>query len=249
MPWLLAQDRQLLRHIRYTTNYSFYGYNGSYELDVTASLPLLAGHPAVFWSDAPDVRIDIELGQVTLVINEEGEQLSLKLTPEIHENQELVIEKATPTRLVVYPVSEEQRRIAAIIGNILTIPSNATDKVLQSVSSIAPLLPVRTNLRELMANIPHVAGDEILYAHLLPLGEGMRIQLLVTPLANGTWLAPGRGNEIINGERDGQVVQTRRDLKSEQQNMQQVLRLCPMLASVEQALNGNSLILRRHWKP
>lgn len=234
MPWLLAQDRQLLRHIRYTANYSFYGYNGSYELDATASLPLLAGHPAVFWSDAPDVRIDIELGQVTLVINEEGEQLSLKLTPEIHENQELVIEKETPTRLVVYPVSEEQRRIAAIIGNTLTIPSNAKDKVLQSVSSIAPLLPVRTNLRELMANIPHVAADEILYAHLLPLGEGVRMQLLVNPLANGTWFAPGRGNQIINGERDGQVVQTRRDLKSEQQNMQQVLRLCPMLTSVEQ---------------
>lgn len=44
MPWLLAQDRQVVRHIHYTSGYSFYGYNGSYALDAEAALPALAGH-------------------------------------------------------------------------------------------------------------------------------------------------------------------------------------------------------------
>ncbi|KAF1011527.1 MAG: RNA polymerase-associated protein RapA [Pseudomonas fluorescens] len=233
LPWLLAQDRQAVRHIRYISAYTFYGDNGSYTIDAMAALPQLVGHPAVFWHDAPDVRIDIEPGQVTLVLSEEGNQFSLRLTPAINENQHLVTEKETPTRLVVYPVTEEHRRIAAIVGKGLRIPAVAREKVLQSVSSIAPLLPVRTDLPELMTHIPHVSPDETIYAHLLPLGEGLRLQLLVRPLTSGAWLPPGRGNKILNGEQDGQAVQTQRDLQTEQQRMQQVLRACPLLATTE----------------
>lgn len=187
----------------------------------------------MFWHDAPDVRIDIEAGQVTLIISEEGDQLSLQLTPAINDSQYLFTEKETPTRLVVYPISDEHRRIAAIVGKGLRIPTAARERVLQSVSAIAPLLPVQADLPELMAHIPHVPPDETIYAHLLPLGEGLRLQLLVRPLANGVWLPPGRGNEILNGEQDGQSVQTRRDLQKERQNVQQVLRACPLLVSTE----------------
>lgn len=233
MPWLLAQDRQVVRHIHYTSAYSFYGYNGSYALDGEAALPALAGHPAVFWHDAPDVRIDIEPGQVTLIISEEEDKLSLRLAPPINDSQYLFTEKETPTRLVVYRISDEHRRIAAIVGKGLRVPIAARERVLQSVSAIAPLLPVQADLPELMAHIPHVSPDETIYAHLLPLGEGLRLQLLVRPLANGVWLPPGRGNEILNGDKDGQSVQTRRDLQKERQNVQQALRACPRLVSTD----------------
>ena len=232
LPWLLAQDRQAARHIHYTAGY-FYD-NGRYELDVGAALPLLAGHPAVFWYDAPDIRVDIEYGQVTLVLTEEGNQLSLALSPAISAPQHLVTEKETPTRLVVYPISDEHRRIAAIIGQGLRIPLTAREKVLQSVSAIAPLLPVRADLPELMAHIPHVPADDRIYAHLLPLGEGVRLQLLVRPLPEGPWFPPGRGGEIISGEQDGQAVQTQRDLQHERKKQQLVLRSCPLLADTEQ---------------
>ncbi|MFJ2456834.1 DEAD/DEAH box helicase [Pseudomonas protegens] len=231
LPWLLAQDRQAVRHIHHTAGY--YGYSGSYELDADSALLLLAGHPAVFWHDAPDVRIDIESGQVMLVLEEVGSQLSLQLTPGIDDNQRMVIEKETPTRLVVYPVSDEHRRIAAIVGKGLHIPASARERVLQSVSSIAPLLPIQANLPELMTHIPHVPPDETIYAHLLPLGEGLRLQLLVRPLQNGLWLPPGRGSDTLNGERDGQTIQTRRELQTEQQKMQQVLQACPALNGIE----------------
>lgn len=85
-----------------------------------------------------------------------------------------------------------------------------------------------------MAHIPHVSPDETIYAHLLPLDEGLRLQLLVFPLDNRVWLPPGRGNEILNGDKDGQSVQTRRDLQKERQNVQQGLRACPRLVSTDQ---------------
>lgn len=117
LPWLLAQDRQALLHIHYTSAYSFYGHSGTYTLDAEAALPALVGHPAVFWQDAPDIRIDIEPGQVTLVITEAGEYLALTLRPPgISDSRGLLLEKETPTRLVVYPVSDEHRKIAGILG-------------------------------------------------------------------------------------------------------------------------------------
>lgn len=233
LPWLLAQDRQIVRHIHYTSGYSYYEH-GRYELDAVSALPLLAGHPAVFWHDAPDIRVDIEAGQVTLVLTEDGSQLLLALSPAISDTQYLVTRKETPTRVVVYPVSDEHRRIAAIVGQGLRIPQSARERVLQSVSAIAPLMPVRADLPELMAHIPHVLADDKIYAHLLPLGEGLRLQLLVRPLPDGVWFTPGRGGDIINGELDGQSVQTRRDLSLERQRLQQVLRDCPLLADTGQ---------------
>lgn len=233
LPWLLAQDRQIVRHIHYTSGYSYYEH-GRYELDAVSALPLLAGHPAIFWHDAPDIRVDIEAGQVTLVLTEDGSQLLLTLSPAISDTQHLVTRKETPTRIVVCPVSEEHRRIAAIVGQGLRIPLSARDRVLQSVSAIAPLLPVRADLPELMAHIPHVPADDKIYAHLLPLGEGLRLQLLVRPLPDGAWFTPGRGGDIINGELDGQSVQTRRNLSHERQRLQQVLRDCPLLADTGQ---------------
>lgn len=229
LPWLSEQDRRIVRHIHYTSGYSYYEH-GRYELDAVSALPLLAGHPAVFWHEAPDIRVDIEAGQVTLVLTEDGDQLLLTLSPDIGDAQHLVTRKETPTRVVVYPVSDEHRRIAAIVGQGLRIPQSARERVLQSVSAIAPLLPVRADLPELMAHIPHVPADDKIYAHLLPLGEGLRLQLLVRPLPGGGWFTPGRGGDIINGELDGQSVQTRRDLQHERQRLQQVLRDCPTLA-------------------
>ncbi|MDU4001566.1 DEAD/DEAH box helicase [Pluralibacter gergoviae] len=229
LPWLVAQDRQVIRHIHYTSGYSYYD-RGRYELDAESALPLLAGHPAVFWHDAPDTRIDVEAGQVTLVLTESDNRLRLTLSPAIGEGQHLVTRKETPTRLVVYPVSEEHRRIAAIVGDGLHIPLSGRDRALQSVAAIAPLLPVQTDLPELMAHIPHVPADEKIYAHLLPLGEGLRMQLLVRPLADGAWFAPGRGSDVISGEQAGQAIQAQRSLADEQQRLRQVLALCPMLA-------------------
>jgi hypothetical protein len=91
LPWLLAQDRQAARHIHYTAGY-FYD-NGRYELDVGAALPCWLGIRRYFWYDAPDIRVDIEYGQVTLVLTEEGNQLSLALSPAISAPQHLVTEK------------------------------------------------------------------------------------------------------------------------------------------------------------
>jgi superfamily II DNA or RNA helicase len=226
--YLLEQDKQIIGHIR--SSYDYY-YGGShYELDGDSALPSLAGHPAVYWADAPDIRLDVAIGQVSLQLKEAAGQIRLRLMPDkVHSESTLVWDKETPTRLLVYPVSDEARQIAAIVGKELCIPQQGKAQLIDAIGSIAPLLPIHSDLPELAAHIDSVPADSKLYAHLLPLNEGLRLQLLVRPLPGGGWQQPGRGMENVLGEQDGKPVQAMRDLKAEKAALKAVEAACPAL--------------------
>ncbi|WP_024304535.1 SNF2-related protein [Pseudogulbenkiania sp. MAI-1] len=230
--YLLEQDRNVIRHIQ--RSYDGYYGGSSYELDGEKALPALVGHPALFWADAPDVRIDIVAGQVALQLKESGAHIQLKLTPaRVGPDSEVVWEKDTPTRLVVYPVSKEIRQIAAIVGKELTVPLAAKAQLMEAITRIAPLVPIHSDLPELAAHVATVPADTRLYAHLLPLEQGLRLQLLVRPLPGGAWCKPGQGMENLMGEVEGKALQTRRDLRQEKQALQALLDACPALAQAD----------------
>ncbi len=232
-PYLLGQDTQALRHIRLSRDHYYYG-GSQYELDADAALPALAGHPALFWSDAPDVRIDVAQGQVALQLTSFDSQIELRLIPDmIQPDSTVVWEKETPTRLVVYQVGEEVRQIAGIVGRKLAVPASAKPQLVAAVSAIAPLLPIRSDLPELSPHIATVEPITTLCAHLLPLEAGLRLQLLVQPLAGGSWYSPGVGSTQLLGEQDGTTVQTTRRIEVEQANLAKVLNRCPALAYAE----------------
>jgi len=122
----VAQDRQVAKPI--TSQYHYYG-SDRYEVDANKALPLLAVHPAVFWQDAPDVRIDIESGQIQLSITEKYDQLCLRLSPSFDSRDQVVMVNETPTRLVAYTVNEAHRKIAAALGEELRISATITVNV------------------------------------------------------------------------------------------------------------------------
>lgn len=228
--YLLEQDRRVVQQIQMHSDY----YGIRYQLDGERALPHLIGHPALFWSDAPEVRIDLLAGNVALQLQQRGAQIHLALTPEgIADCQGLFVERETPTRLVIYPLSREAQQVAEIIGGGLTVPQTAKAQLMETIGSIAPLLPIHSDLPELAVNIDKVAADGRLYAHLLPLQDGLRLQLLVRPLAGGSWFRPGQGAESVLGEQDGRPLQAVRDLQVERQRLKQVLQACPALAEAD----------------
>lgn len=236
LDYLSAQDERIIAALR--QQYEHHHGGSSYELDAEKVLPLLVGHPAVFWSDAPDVGLDVVAGSVTMQLQEEGDTIRLALVPgKIHAESEIVWLKQTPTRLAVYQISREVRQIAAVLGKGLSVPRAAKNELLEAIRDIAPLVPVHTDMAELTAHIDKVAADEHLYAHLLPLQEGLRLQLLVRPLPGGNWFNPGEGLENLVGEIDGKAVRARRQLKKELKALKQVVDACPRLA----ASQGESL--------
>ncbi|QLF93822.1 DEAD/DEAH box helicase [Pseudomonas sp. ABC1] len=231
LDFLQEQDRQVAQLIQASSAY----YGGThYELPVGPALLRLIGHSALFRRDAPDVRIDLVAGQPSLNLRAEQDGIHLRLEPEgIEQASDHFIQWETPTRLQIYPVTRELRQIADIVGEGLRVPSAAKGQLVDAVSAIAPLLPIHSDLPGLAGSVEEIAADTRLYAHLLPLAEGLRLQLLVRPLAEGGWFRPGHGSERLLGEVEGRTVQAVRDLKSEHHTLQQTLDACPGLARAD----------------
>ena len=229
LDFLCEQDRQAISMIQ--GNKTYYSH-ADFELPPGLALPRLVGHPALFWHDAPDVRVELQAGHASLHLEASDGQTHLRLEPQgIVTDDTYYLHQETPTRLQIYSINSDLRQIARIIGHGLSVPQSGKAQLLDAVSAIAPLLPIHSDLPELATQVTHEAADTRLYAHLLPLAEGLRLQLLVRPLAESSWFRPGQGAQNVLGERDGKPLQVCRDLAGERQAMQQVLLACPGLAS------------------
>ncbi|MBY0574570.1 MAG: DEAD/DEAH box helicase [Undibacterium sp.] len=214
---------------------SYDGYYGGSEYDLNAekALPHLIGHPYVYWFDAQDVRIDVVKGEIALQLKEYGEKISLQLDPAISAANSVIWRKQTPTKLAVYSTNPEIKQIASILGEGLTVPAVAKAQLVGVIAAIAPHMAINSDLPELAQHITSVPADARLYAHLLPLNEGLRVQILVRPLASGSWLTPGKGSANVLGEQDGMAVQVSRQLKQEAAALKKLEQVCSTLAQAE----------------
>lgn len=233
LPGMTEQDKRLATCIRKTHD-GYYG-GSEYEMNGEKALPHLIGHPAVYWADAPDVRIDIVKGEVALLLKEQGNLISMQLEPTIGNGISVVWRKETPTRLAVFSASPEIKQIAGILGSGLTVPMNAKAQLVDVIAAIAPHLAIHSDLPELAAHITSVPANTTLYAHLLPLQEGLRVQMLVRPLADGSWYTPGKGAANVLGEQGGKAVQANRDLAAEAKDLQAVIDACPTFLEAEES--------------
>ncbi len=232
LPYLSSQDKQIANTIRKTLE-GYYG-NVEYSLDTDKALPLLINHPHVYWSDAPDVRIDVVKGELALFLKEKNDHISLQLEPPINAQQTYVARKETPTRLAIYSSSPEIKQIAGILGSGLTVPSAAKAQLVDVIAAIAPHLAIHSDLPELAQHIHTVAADPTLFAHLLPLKEGLRLQMLVRPLAESGWFTPGKGAANVLGEIEGKTVQASRNLSQEDAALQSIIKQCTAFEDAEE---------------
>ena len=228
--YLCAQDRAALSAVHTEQQYYYGGYR--YELDVEQALLGLVGHPAVFRTEAPDVRIDLLAGQPALHLAQKGGEIQVSLwPPKLAQADTLLLEQETPTRWRVFAITQDIHQISHIIGRGLSVPLSGKAQLLDAIAHIAPLIPVQSDMAELSQHLESVPANGMLYAHLLPLEAGLRLQLRVQPLAGGNDYPPGAGMMSLVGEQDGKAVQTQRDLAGERRAVKALLKRCPTLAA------------------
>ena len=231
------QDRKICDTIdaEHEQDRYYYGSSKLIYSFTNNSLLALIGHPLVFWEDAPNVRIDIVEGSPELLVKRlDGDRLSVELSPKVT-GSDLLIEKETPTRLKVISVTADHRRIAEVLGpkNRLEVPAQAEERVLQAIASVASLVTVQSDIGG-GVEAEEVPADATTRVHLLPAGAGLKVSLLTHPFpAGGSYYMPGEGGETVIADVDGQRLQTRRDLKLEQQNAEAVSAACPVLSQYE----------------
>jgi SNF2 family DNA or RNA helicase len=221
-------DRKICRSIRHSRTHDYYGSSKhSYTLDGTGALLAAEGHPCLFRDNAPGLAVEITKHTPRLLVIDEGEQIHLTLEPYQSNDKYLVIEE-TPERIGVYEYSKELLHIAQILTKDgLLVPKDARDKLLQSISAIAPLLTIHSDVAGITDHAAEpVDADGRLYVHLQPLDAGLRLSFHVQPFTSGPVLTPGHGGESLFAEIDGKQLQTKRDLDTEKEILERVISEC-----------------------
>lgn len=206
-----------------------------YELDYNKALPALVGHQRVFWTDAPEVRVEITAGEPELLAVKEGTTLSVRLEPPVEEGAEVALRREGTSRLRVVQASLAHRRIAAIIGREgLTLPEDALPRAAEVIEKLSHLVAVQSDIGISHTLAEDVVPDERLRLHLMPSGIGLRVELLVQPFGEaGGYYRPGIGAQTLIADIGGKRLRTCRSLAAEIVRVETVLNACPTLKRSE----------------
>jgi len=229
MEFLTPQDLRITSAI--TPSRQAYSSGLRYDIDAEQAVLALVGHPLVFWMDAPDTRVELLAGAPELLIRTQQGQLHLSLQPAIENlNANVIVVRETPNRLRVLSVQDEHRRIAAIVGDGLTVPQHAKDQVLKAIGAVSSMVTVQSDIGGGAANAEQCDADPRLHIHLLPYQQGLKMQVQVRPLRDaGPYYAPGAGAESVIADVNGRSVQARRSLADERDAERQLVLKCEVL--------------------
>ena len=229
-PFLSPQDRRILATIE-----KIQGTDGevAYRLDLDKALPAMIGHPYLFLGSVAMTPVEFVGGEPELLVEERGDHLHIRFAQPITDGN-LAIHQESPSRFRIIKINDKHRHIAAITGkNGLLVPRAAADQVMAAIGNISSFMTVHSVIASTGAAqvaIRAVEADSTIYIHLHPFGSGFRLSMFVRPFPGGShYLKPGQGVEHIMAEVGGERLQTRRDLRLEEEKAREVEELCPIL--------------------
>jgi superfamily II DNA or RNA helicase len=234
--YLTVQDHQVCRQIEVIDD----GYYGSKKYTFSdRAIRALVGHSLVFWEDSPGIPVEVVKGEPELLVKQKtNAYLTVGFFPETRENQEIVVVKETPTRIRIFEIKEEHRRIISIIGakNQLEVPVSAKERVLAAISAISGVLTIQSDIGGGAINAEEVSADSTPHVHLLPAADGLKVAVLARPFSNaGSYYQPGSGGTMVMTEIEGRRLQTTRNLKEEKKLANAAIGACPTFGLYESA--------------
>ncbi len=217
-----------------------------FAFDMEQALPALIGHPLVFLQQSPKTPVEIISAEPELMVERRGDSLFLHFSQPFGDAP-VCVWPETATRFKVVRIREEHRRVAAITGQRgLQVPVSASAEVLATISRLASFMTVHSaiDMPETGEALAEVQGDSTPHIHIIPFGNGFRIELFVRPFSSeGPYLKPGIGAANLIADLDGRRLKARRDLKLEEDRAREVEESCPMLDLATDMEVGR----RREW--
>ena len=233
LDFLTTQDLNVIATMKAFKYYSSSGVR--FEFDFEKAIAALIGHPLLFWIDTPGTRVELLPGEPELSIKADPHNVTITMRPPVlDDTDDVCVTRETPTRLRVVKISDEHRRIGAIIGAGLVVPLHAEKQVLKAIGAISSIVTVQSDIGGSAGDIAQVAADSRLHVHLLPYQQGLKMQVLVRPLPDaGAYYAPGSGHESVIADVNGARVEARRDLNAEREAERQLIASCHALEQAE----------------
>ncbi len=214
----------------------------AYHIDDLQAIYLLAGHPLVF-DGASGAPLEIVRQDVTLILEEDesAQSVQIRCQPEIDLSKlhrDYIVTQQGPSRLTITHVSERHLRLLRIFeldtGNQTTFPAAGKERLLAALERLRGDVHVFSGVEGDQGNgfagVTVVAARSTPHLHLSPSGSGLRIAMVIEPLADvEAVMPPGSGSQIVVGEIEGKPVQTKRNFTEERARCQEVIQACPSL--------------------
>jgi superfamily II DNA or RNA helicase len=197
------------------------------------TLAALVDHPRVFARD-DESPLQVAAGSVELVTRRLADgQIELRLAPAEAARGEALVQREGSV-LRVYRPDPALLRIADIVGDGLSLPEQAADRLLALLPDLSRKLTLNADLAQL--GVAEVAADSSLHALLEPWRDGLGLRLVVRPLGpEGPQFAPGQGPESVLGHGGGRTRRTQRDLAGERAALERLVQDCPLLEALDDA--------------
>ena len=229
---LTAQDLKVCQTIK--EHYQNYYNTVDYYFDYSDAIQALIGHPLLFRLDAPDLGIELIEKKMELIVEETERHYRIRFAFEFN-NQNAIILKETPTRYAFISVSSKHHEIAkAMNGRALRIPKKAKNKVLKAVKNLSPIVTVYSEAEDFVEDLPRIESDSTIYVHLLPIGNGFKLELFVKPIKTyPLYLKPGIGRKNIMTEIESKKVMASRNKEEELANVIEIKKRVSGLSKVE----------------
>ncbi len=232
LPFLSKHDLQLCRYIM-KEEWVDRGYRQeSFHINL-GWMAAAKDHPYVFWDDGAtnDVRVAIQVAEPQFVVKETKSGIHLSLYPLISSQQQIAIQKTATNGVLVYQINNNHRQIAEILGEKgLIIPKDQRQRVLDTLSRLASLVTVQSDIGGSASNAEEMPVNPCLTMQIQPFKEGLLFELFAKPFIDGGPLfPPGVGGATVLAEIAGKKLQTTRLLSHEKSLLQQVQLQCPEL--------------------
>ncbi|SPK73399.1 protein of unknown function [Cupriavidus taiwanensis] len=199
-PW----DARVARAIRRDAS-----HHRRYVLDRAMALTALAGHPGVVLAHAPTQTLDVVEDTPALEAVRSAGRYVLRLFPPVREApaleallpaaarqeaealRQFTLLRDGPHRLRLIRYTPAQFEAARLIGNGLAIPEEGHARLDQTLRALAGQFQIQADAA---AGARAVEAEARLRAEVAPVGRGISLRLVVTPLGPlGPRLAPGAG--------------------------------------------------------
>ena len=234
MDRLSPQDRDIAACIKKSR--SGYGYYGKefYEFDMIRALRAMVGHPLVFNAMHHEEQVSVLKGDFALEVKRVKGSLCVKLIPAVETESRAFFLWEGTSRLLLFEPTNEQRRIADIIGDELLAPLSGEAQVMAAITAVSPHVAIHSDVAGENTAAETVEADSRLQILLRPHTGGLSLELLLLPLGEGgPRFFPGRGGATVIAEVKGKKLQTSRKLEDERERYALLVEACPTLELAE----------------
>ncbi len=246
LPYLTPQDARVCEalELHRAREYRHYYYEKNfYAFDLNRALPALAGHPLLFVPGSGTALEPAELTAEPIEISirfrrrkGKEKEIVLQMHPLPDPDQDQPHVKVVPAgknSFRLYHFTRDHLAIGRLLGDGLTAPESALELVRQAVAGLTSRVTVHTEI-EMGGDLETVAGDITPHLRLRPHGRGLKVELLVKPLPEGTsYFPPGRGGSTFLADRGRKKVQVERQLQAEKEAAAALVQACPTLANLD----------------